>query len=334
MAELAKNEKLPELLKQKTAKVNTLACELKESREELVTVKKEKNASITKFKTLEKEFASQKQHIIEINQTLKDLEKEVKEKANTVKVKDAACRKFKKEKEEFENRFNDTLQELKHVRHKKLSKEFRCTLCDFNVESRAQLSQHIIYSHCKDQTCQTSQCDALTEPIESLILNEEYKCFYCDKEIENEKHLIEHRLNCHGVSETPSLFSLPVRCPPQQLSLALSCINPSVYPLSKCGSCGWTGCGGTDLEEHMKMAHTDQKSHFKVLEPNVFPCDECGLTSTSMEDLLGHMNAYHPVATVTEEPGEEIYYCDICPLYFENDCKLQFHKRGCHWNHV
>ena len=88
LAELAKNEKLPELLKQKTAKVNTLACELKESREELVTVKKEKNASITKFKTLEKEFASQKQHIIEINQTLKDLEKEVKEKANTVKVKE------------------------------------------------------------------------------------------------------------------------------------------------------------------------------------------------------------------------------------------------------
>ena len=74
------------------------------------------------------------------------------------------------------------------------------------------------------------------------------------------------------------------------------------------------------------MAHVDQKSQV----PNVFPCNECGKMSTSMEDLLGHMNAYHPVASATEE----IYYVAVYPLYFENDSNLQFHKRGFHWNHV
>ena len=322
LSEIGKNKNLEELLRQKTVKVNNLQSELKESRENLSTANKDKKASLMKLKTLEKESASHKQHILEINQNLEDIEKEVKEKANTVKVKDAACRKFKKEKEEIANKFNETVQELKNVRNKKLSNEIRCSLCDLNVESRAQLNAHKFSCHYKDKTCQTS----LTEPSESLILNKDYKCFYCDKEIISESYLLQHRLNCHGISETPSLFSLPVRCPPKQLSLGFSCTNPGVPSLSKCGSCEWTGSGGTDLEEHIKVEHVDQKSQV----PNVFPCSECGKMSTSMEDLLEHMNAYHPVASATEE----IYYCDVCPLYFENDINLQFHKRGFHLNHV
>ena len=71
-----------------------------------------------------------------------------------------------------------------------------------------------------------------------------------------------------------------------------------------------------------------------IPKPNVFPCDECGITSTSMEELLGPMNTYHQVGTVLEDSGVEMFYCDIWPLLFENDCNLQFHRRGCHWNHV
>ena len=75
-------------------------------------------------------------------------------------------------------------------------------------------------------------------------------------------------------------------------------------------------------------------SHARVCEkvssdlPNIFQCDKCELFCASMEDLLGHVNDYHP-----ELPEvKEVFSCDICPLRFDTECNLQFHKRGCHWD--
>ena len=35
-----------------------------------------------------------------------------------------------------------------------------------------------------------------------------------------------------------------------------------------------------------------------------------------------------------EHPESEVFWCDVCPLYFGNDCELQFHIRGYHWNQM
>ena len=96
--------------------MDTLARKLKESRDEVKVVEKEKNVSNRK--------------IAELCQTVKVLEKEVKEKVTTIKVKDNACKKFKKEKEELENRLNKPLQKPKteHVT------KFKCEFCT-KVES-------------------------------------------------------------------------------------------------------------------------------------------------------------------------------------------------------
>ena len=56
---------------------------------------------------------------------------------------------------------------------------------------------------------------------------QKYPCFYCDKVIENEELLLKHRLNYHGVSDTPRLFSLPIRCKRPQSSQILKYKNPS-----------------------------------------------------------------------------------------------------------
>ena len=58
--------------------------------------------------------------------------------------------------------------------------------------------------------------DKAVQSKEEIFRSEKYgnyPCFYCDKKIESEGHLPEHRVRCHGVSQNPSLFSLPIRPP-------------------------------------------------------------------------------------------------------------------------
>jgi hypothetical protein len=72
---------------------------------------------------------------------------------------------------------------------------------------------------------------------------EKYACFYCEKEIASEQNLIEHRVTCHGATETPNLFSFPVR--PRPL-------------LFKCIICGLVASSKAEIVNHKKSVHTDQ----------------------------------------------------------------------------
>ena len=65
-----------------------------------------------------------------------------------------------------------------------------------------------------------------------------------------------------------------------------------------------------------------------------FPCGECGAQYTSIDDLGRHKTDYHTSLELSEDPGGKLFWCDICPLYFEKDRDLMFHKRGCHWDHM
>ena len=183
------NEKLQVLLKQQTAKVNTLEGKLKESRGELATVKKELNSSNSKSKVLAEELRGIKQHSSELCETIRELENEVKDKANTVRVKNNACMKFKKEKEELEYRLSEVLEESK----------FKCKFCDFNVECGVKLSKHIRRTHCKDQASQISSSDLSKETSEPSRLECEYPCFYCGYIIKTKEHLEKHLADCQEV---------------------------------------------------------------------------------------------------------------------------------------
>ena len=103
----------------------------------------------------------------------------------------------------------------------------------------------------EDKNLETSEAEFNSKECQK------YQCFYCDKEIVSEENMLDHRQRCHGASEYPSLFSLPVRCPTVPASLTLQ---------SKCVGCGWTGQCGTDLKNHIKIDHKNQNSPFNVFK--------------------------------------------------------------------
>ena len=105
-------------------------------------------------------------------------------------------------------------------------------MCDVRSESPSKLQIHVRVSHMKSSAMQTQEIqmnDKILQIVAKEFTNDKdvqskdeisssakylnYPCFYCDKEIESEEHLLEHRIRCHGVSEKPSLFSLPIRPP-------------------------------------------------------------------------------------------------------------------------
>ena len=52
-------------------------------------------------------------------------------------------------------------------------------------------------------------------------------------------------------------------------------------------------------------------------------CDICAKDVKNVNDVEGHTNY--------EQRESDLFYCEVCPLYFRSDCDLQFHIRGCHW---
>ena len=100
-------------------------------------------------------------------------------------------------------------------------------------------------------------------------------------------------------------------------------IDDDDYP---CFYCGQT-LSTLNLNDH---SFECQKLNLStIIEPNVFPCEECGITTASMEELLTHMNAFHPV---TKQPSMylEPWPCNICDLKCNDMLDLERHKTSSH----
>ena len=93
-------------------------------------------------------------------------------------------------------------------------------------------------------------------------------------------------------------------------------------------------CETTISSEHTLKNHKTvctQSDDWGTQEMYAYPCDECGAECTSLEVLGEHKRIYHDNQTsINAESGT--FWCDICPLHFERDVDLKFHKRGCHWD--
>ena len=188
-------------------RVNELELELK-------ALKVESDSFGSSAKTLKKQL-KEKDKIIhdlkEDNQKISDnnvtAKYEIKELNNTIKTHEKEIRKIKgKEK-------NDPLNNLKAV-----TAEIKCEICENKFDSILKLKVHVRLSHNVNNNTQTDQVDLETKSVQTVQLEtnqKSYPCFYCHKQISSINHLKEHRLQCHGVSEFPSLFSLPIlRQPP------------------------------------------------------------------------------------------------------------------------
>ena len=103
--------------------------------------------------------------------------------------------------------------------------EFPCSKCAVKVDSLVKLKIHEISVHATNVSTQTIVKDLEDKLVqtfnfefsldkciqtidESKATNE---CFYCEQDIVGEQHLLEHRVTCHGATESPSLFSFPIR---------------------------------------------------------------------------------------------------------------------------
>ena len=127
---------------------------------------------------------------------------------------------------------------------------------------------------------------------------ENYSCFYCNFDIKSERHLEEHIVKCHvekvnlvktinynsGVepghvkikSQLKSIPLPPKLSPQNNPSLVPFGLLPSryfqtsPYPISAahlppvCEHCGWQAGCGTNLVEHKKRVHGDERNPFEV----------------------------------------------------------------------
>ena len=128
---------------------------------------------------------------------------------------------------------------------------FECNFCDFKCASVSKLQSHMRTCHMRNFSSQTQETIMVDKKMETDLIRdkqigqvyETHQCFYCEKEIVSKKELVEHIVTCHGASETPSLFSLPVR--PRAV-------------LFKCAICGLVESFEADILNHKKRVHGSQ----------------------------------------------------------------------------
>ena len=119
----------------------------------------------------------------------------------------------KRESKEFMDSLKDDSKEL----------QFQCNFCDVKCESQLKLQKHVRFFHMSSSSSQTHEIKTCAQELninqnvkikEEVLKDKEYEkypCFYCEKEITSEQHMLEHKVRCHGATEIPSLFSLPIR---------------------------------------------------------------------------------------------------------------------------
>ena len=128
-----------------------------------------------------------------------------------------------------------------------------------------------------------------------------------------------------------------------------------------CDLCDVSAESLTKLKLHTRKDHCLNKASqceekINFLKYNCFYCDE---NIISAEDLASHPIDCHSKITTSSQAcidlncdicakdvmnandvegqanydrrESDLFYCEVCPLYFGSDCDLQFHIRGCHW---
>ena len=184
--------KLEQILKQERSNVKSLETELGELRNETLKIKKEKNILNSSLKACKTELEEEKVDKLKMFQVISDLETQLKVKCEGVKVKDIEYPQLENDNTKLEKLFNECSIELelakKNFAEANIKKEYKCSHCDLELESKVSLSQHLRDEHFKNQVSQTKN--------EEKEENFEHLCFYCDHVITSIEDLKKHRSDC------------------------------------------------------------------------------------------------------------------------------------------
>ena len=120
--------------------------------------------------------------------------------------------------------------------------------------------------------------------------------------------------NCNFKSETPALL--------QQHVLQTHCQNKQ----SQVDASLPTVISGEPLFEYccfycdLKLKSTENLQNHRT------ECQQC----TSVSDLRRDRTTYHEIGTWCNVQGKELFWCEVCPLYYESKIDLDFHRIGFH----
>ena len=209
---LASNEKLIENLKQESE-----------------VLKEEISGLDCDVKALKKNVKFKEKELYDLNKESKTSMEKLETAKSDLKILSAQVKKF--EKDELKK------SKVKQVKDTQNNLEFPCEFCHKKFEFQVKLQVHVKLDHyvanssqtneilVEAKSAQTSEKNRIdkivqtqtTAPDDTEVTAdfESYCCFYCNREISCEQNIDKHRGKCHGVSEFPSLFSLPVRCAPR-----------------------------------------------------------------------------------------------------------------------
>ena len=267
-AVIAERKRLESAREKDQEKIKELENQIADIRSELLTVKRDKNKSSQKYKTLEEEFSlleANRNKVKEENKAIKEeLENKIKNKNKLLADKTSECKQLVEDKVQLEEQLDNAHLELKAAKKESDTDnnnelKLKCSLCDSDFVQAVELRKHIRSNHCKDQVSQTrtvnkfvsTQTDEKIETCES-----EYPCFYCDYVITSFEDLMQHKGDCPVLE----MFQ------------------------DKCDQCDAKFTYRSDLIDHYKTNHP---------EISLVWCDFCQAGFGALAELQCHIRMVH-----------------------------------------
>ena len=302
---------------------NLPSCVVKEEKSELIKVTKALEIAkakidnledsvekeMEKVKSLQSEISNYREEVLEIKREKKDLKSKLVQHESQIidfqkdqtklRQDNAKFEKLLKEKSEVLNVRSSDLTNL-HKEKGKVDKELKESLAELEIFKQT-----------------------FSEPIKKV--ETVYTCPFCEDKFKCKIELSQH-VRIKHVRDQVSQTEI------QKIQKS----DISDYPCFYCDEeiksyetllkhrteCPEIGV----FEEEYASPHDIDNTEFGYQD--TFPCDECEAQCVSLQDWGRHKKTYHP------DPEVTTLWCDICPLYFEKDIDLKFHKRGCHWDQM
>jgi chromosome segregation ATPase len=235
----------------------SLESQLKQKEKTIELLQSEKVTNETNLEVAEKNCKTVKKKIKEKEKEVFDLKKENARVTNALELLKSDLVKVNKEKK-IEDKKLRKKEKKEILNETKQGIDVECDYCDKKLESPEQLRTHKQAVHTFSSVSQTEiheTCESFVQTKSVMLVHsyvqtsddevfdveiEKYLCFYCEQEITSEQQLLEHGITCNGATETPSLFSFPVRP------------NPILF---KCAICGLVKSSEAEIVNHKMRVH-------------------------------------------------------------------------------
>lgn len=150
-----------------------------------------------------------------------------------------------------------------------------------------------------------------------------FKCPFCDKIRDNRVKLSQHVKEAHYKDIECQTDDIEVKIH-EPSDKSQSCEKSSKFEEYLCYYCDKMIVSTCDLEKHARSCH----EVVRMIEEIQFPCDVCGRSCTSQEQLEEHVATYHYTYYYTAE--ENLKTCDFCGNPFGPPGGLRNHIRSLH----